>query len=231
MRIVTLNIRHGGGRRGEVLAAFLKSLRPDLVVLTEFRRGATGGLLQSRLSEFGLTAQASAATRPAQNSVCIASAVPMEIVPFPALPGDEHRLLMAKIGELRLIAAYFPQEEAKRPVFEHLRVHGIPALSTLGVIMGDLNTGMPFQDEAGQTFFCADAFADLLRDGMVDAWRMRNPAAREFTWYSARGNGFRIDHALCTPALDRRIQAIAYMHQCREERITDHSALMLDLTL
>jgi len=37
-------------------------------------------------------------------------------------------------------------------------------------------------------------------------WRSRNPDAREFTWISAkRRNGFRYDHALATPALDKRI--------------------------
>jgi hypothetical protein len=48
-----------------------------------------------------------------------------------------------------------------------------------------------------------DGFAHLLRDGMVDAWRMRNPAAREFTWSSTRGNGFRIATMRCARWLEK----------------------------
>jgi endonuclease/exonuclease/phosphatase family metal-dependent hydrolase len=52
---------------------------------------------------------------------------------------------------------------------------------------------------------------------------------REFSWYSTRGNGFRIDHAFLSPALAARAGEIRYSHDERFTGLSDHSALILDL--
>jgi exonuclease III len=65
--------------------------------------------------------------------------------------------------------------------------------------------------------------------GFCDLWRRRNPEGREFSWYSTRGNGFRIDHAFLSPALAGRAGAVRYSHEEREARLSDHSVLILDL--
>ncbi len=93
-------------------------------------------------------------------------------------------------------------------------------------MIGDLNTGLHRLDEAGATFHCAAAFAALPKAGWDDAWRLCNGAAREFSWFSAAGNGFRIDHAFASCDLAGRIVAASYDHSAREG-LTDHSALMV----
>lgn len=100
------------------------------------------------------------------------------------------------------------------------------------VLMGDLNTGRHYEDEAGATFVSAHQFDALLEQGWIDAWRTRNPEAREFTWFS-RGynNGFRLDHALVSPSLDQKIKDVCYSHTEREEGVTDHSLMVMDLAL
>jgi len=60
-------------------------------------------------------------------------------------------------------------------------------------------------------------------------WRRRYPDGREFSWYSTRGNGFRIDHAFLSPVLAGRAGAIRYSHDERTSGLSDHSALLLDL--
>jgi len=40
MKIVTLNIRHGGGTRVPVILEYLDSQNGDVIVLTEFRENA-----------------------------------------------------------------------------------------------------------------------------------------------------------------------------------------------
>jgi hypothetical protein len=37
--------------------------------------------------------------------------------------------------------------------------------------------------------------------GFCDLWRRRNPEVREYSWFSTRGNGFRIDHAFLSPVV------------------------------
>ena len=64
----------------------------------------------------------------------------------------------------------------------------------------------------------------------MDAWRTRNPEVREFTWYS-RGynNGFRLDHALVSPSFNGRITDVFYSHKEREDKVTDHSLMVVDV--
>lgn len=152
----------------------------------------------------------------------------MTITPAAPFDFDAHRVLIARFEGFDLVGVYFPQNEAKRPVFEYLRRIVLPGIGADGIVIGDFNTGKPFEDEAGNTFSCADCFDDLLESGLVDSWRIRNREVREFTWFSHAGNGFRVDHALSTPSFDSRIQSLAYLHQCREVGTTDHSALLVE---
>jgi exodeoxyribonuclease-3 len=230
MRIITLNICHGGGQRWEQLVALLLSLQPDVVVLTEFRIGEAGARILEKLTKAGLSEVKSAARMLRQNSVCVIAVRAFEKIALPLPCGDEHRILLCDFGDLRLLATYFPQKEQKRRVFKFIQSLGIPALGTRGIVLGDLNTGLHWQDEGGATFYCADEYSELLATGLIDSWRSRNPHAREFSWFSALGNGFRIDHALCTPGLDQEVNAITYEHRFRELGVTDHSALVVDIT-
>lgn len=233
MRLLTLNIRHGGGARRRGLAEFIAAQAADVVVLTEYRANATGQALRKVMSEYGLRFQAAASTEPRVNSVCIASRLPFTQIAPPGEGSEErcaeaHRVLAVRFQGWALAGVYFPQKEAKRRVFERVRDEVLPALGDRAVILGDLNTGRPFEDEARDTFHCTDRFDALLAAGLADAWRRRNPLAREFSWYSRAGNGFRIDHALCTPAFDASIRSVRYLHEPRLTRITDHSALVVD---
>ena len=65
--------------------------------------------------------------------------------------------------------------------------------------------------------------------GFCDLWRRRYPEGREYSWYSTRGNGFRIDHAFLSPALAARAGAIRYSHEDRVTGLSDHAPLILDL--
>ena len=49
MKILTLNIRHGGGKRSEPILEHVGAERPDVVVLAEYRPNFTGKRLGSRL--------------------------------------------------------------------------------------------------------------------------------------------------------------------------------------
>jgi exonuclease III len=87
-------------------------------------------------------------------------------------------------------------------------------------------------DAEGTPFTCEDKFAGLLSAGWIDAWRSRNPTAREYTWFSQQAkNGFRIDQALASPSFDRCITAVRYSHRERTDKTSDHSALIVDIAM
>jgi exonuclease III len=65
-------------------------------------------------------------------------------------------------------------------------------------------------------------------------WWHHNPGITEYTWYStlkggARGNGFRLDHALATPSLKTHIISCRYAHREREAGISNHSIVIVEI--
>ena len=66
--------------------------------------------------------------------------------------------------------------------------------------------------------------------GMVDAFRVVNGEAEQYTWWSSRGRaweknvGWRIDYQVVTPGLRRRIRSAAIY---RARRFSDHAPLIM----
>lgn len=237
MRILTWNLQHGGGSRIGRIAEAIESKEADIIVLTEFRHNAVSHELRARLKEMGYTMQASPEAEPNLNTVLIAARQEFEAVTFPGQMVDEvmgdfsASVVLARMGNgLNVYGCYFPNNERKKPVFDFLLDLPPDFLSEETLLIGDFNTGKHYEDEAGVTFACADQFEALLGQGWVDTWRSRNPEVREFSWFS-RGwnNGFRLDQALASPSLNARIKAVSYSHQEREDGISDHSMMILDL--
>jgi len=228
-KVVTWNIRHGGGKRVRQVFEVLSHETPDVVVLTEFQSGPTGDTLSRGLLDLGLLHQASASSDPRRNSVLIAARDRFSSdLPARTLRGYEHRCIRARFDDLELIGVYFPQNRAKAALFDLLLAQAAFALSSYSALVGDFNTGRHYVDESGATFLCADRFAALLSQGWVDAWRERNPKTSEFSWFSSAKNGFRIDHALLSPILYARLHRAYYLHEPRENGVSDHSMLCIE---
>lgn len=231
MRIVTWNIRHGGGRRAPQILQHLEALLPDIAVVTEFRPGNTGSAIQAGLQKHGLLHQSVATTRLQQNSVLVAARRPFHVRPPVGIPaGYEHRSVTAVFDELIVCGLYFPNMKAKAPLFDWL-LGRTELLGGRALLVGDFNTGLHYEDEAGTTLLCAKHFAGLLGQGWVDIWRTRNPQGREFSWVSTANNGFRLDHVLVSPDLAGAVRAVAYSHELRVRGVSDHSAMFVDLDL
>jgi hypothetical protein len=49
--------------------------------------------------------------------------------------------------------------------------------------------------------------------GFRDLWRHRYPDRREYSWFSTRNNGFRIDHAFLSPELAACAGTVHYSHE------------------
>jgi exodeoxyribonuclease-3 len=100
------------------------------------------------------------------------------------------------------------------------------------ILIGDLNSGHSAFDTEGVDLSSDPWFAAMPFHGMIDLWRHKHRDARDFSWFSnhkGTRRGFRIDHAFGTTAIRRRVRRIWYTHDARLKRISDHSALMLEL--
>jgi len=234
VRIATLNIRHGGGKRVSGLASFINDIEADCLLLTEFRINRSGMELSIKLSDLGFTHQSEISGDPRLNQLKWFSKRSFSLLSLPTSWESEgepqQRIAPIQIDGNTLIGVYFPQGKLKAPVFDFLKSAFPAAALGKAILIGDFNTGKHFEDEASRTFICAEKFEQMLKTGWVDAWRSRNPSARQFSWFSNKGNGFRIDHALCTDAMNQKVHNVNYLRESITGGLSDHACLTLDLT-
>lgn len=237
LRIFSWNILHGGGSRCEAILSAIQSSAADIVTLQEFRHGASKPVLLSGLADMGLNTVYAPETGSArENSVMVATRLPMEAEIFPVDRGSAlvHAIKVVievtPLISLNLIAVHFPQKKAQIPLFDALLKLPESWLDGYSMLIGDFNCGIPLQDSETKTFYATHLFQQLLHIGWRDAWRQRNPQAREFSWVSTRkSNGFRYDHVLVSDALDELTLNVAYDHSVREDKHSDHSSLLVEL--
>ncbi len=236
MKILSWNILHGGGQRAPDILNAIEKEQADIVTLQEFRHGSSKQVLLDGLKAMGLDEQYVPETNSARdNSLIIASHTHFQAQVFPKgepLPARAIRAFFPDFSELSLIAAHLPQKKKQPPYLHALIDLDKDFLKESSLIIGDLNTGIPFEDSETKSFEHTFLFQQLLRDGWIDAWRSRNPKKREFTWISTKQkNGFRYDHALASALLNNKISRIEYNHDVRLSGVSDHSYLILKLDL
>ena len=198
--------------------------------MAEYRANGTAEVLRDALGRSGLSCLYRSVTVPNVNGLLVAtrtSCADIEELPAPA--GHGHRLVHVRLDDVHILACYFPQGKEKIPVFEVVLEWAEAHSANPALIVGDLNTGKHRVDEAGATFIAADYLERLEGLGFTDAWRHFHGPAREYSWFSTKGNGFRVDHAFVSEALLRRLRRVDYSHAEREEGISDHSILLIDL--
>ena len=232
MRIILLNVLHGGGPRAPKLLDWLISMDADLAVIPEWRNNTPGGVIKRSFEARGHYVATQCASAMRANGVLVTARQKFRARRMTPLGSSKGELLLADFASgWSLLAAYFPQGKAKIPFFMSCidaakRSDDVPFL-----LIGDFNTGRNGADVegTGTPFVCSDLFDALqTQGGLVDLWRVEHGEKREWSWRSPL-NGFRVDHAFANPAFRRRFPAMhcMYDHATRETGLTDHSALIL----
>lgn len=229
MRIAIWNILHGGGpRRVPELALQVLGFAADVVILTEWRR-ARGGQLAGVLADHGLSTQLASHDDGSRNAVLIASR--HEGTPL-ASAGAHGRIAALRLaGGLVIIGVHVPPEpgsSASNLVWTELGALARSQRDGLAVVAGDFNAGKGARDGAVPMSQRAH-LGRLASLGYVDAWRHLHPAGVEHSWSDGRGRSSRVDHALLSRPLVPWLRAASFEHGVREQRVSDHSALLVDL--
>jgi len=229
VRLLAWNIRQGGGTRLGAIAEALARHDADVLVLSEYRGGDSGLRLVEALARLGYR-HASVPIPPAGlNGVLVAARTRFHArgAVCADLP-EPHKLVRADFSGFSLCGVYMPNLKAKIPYWDALLAAlGEPGVETLAI--GDFNTCRAYLDEAGK-FDATGYYMDRIEAiGFRDLWRHRYPEGREYSWYSHRGNGFRIDHAFLSPRLAASAGEVRYSHDERLAGLSDHSPMILDL--
>ncbi len=229
-RLLCWNIRHGGGARTHAITDAITGHQPDIVVLTEFRHNAFGASLHDHFAGMGLTHRRSGRIAAPANTVSIASRLPLTPLPGAGrLAENAHRAVAVRCGGIRLAGFYFPNLTAKLPLLEFMVSLPRAYLKEPSLLVGDLNSGKKGIDGPDNfIFYGTEYIEELESQGWSDGFRHFHGQSREFTWYSHRANGYRLDHAFSSPPMTARLNAVRYSHAEREAGISDHSILIVD---
>ena len=175
---------------------------------------------------------------------------------LPGDPSDEHsRYLEADVFGVRVACIYLPNGNPQPgPKFDYklawmerlrARMRELLASESPAVVLGDYNVIPENKDVWSPPAMTADAlmqpesrdaYARLLNDGWTDALDVLNPRGGVWTFWDyqagawQRDHGFRIDHALLSPALADRLIAAGVDKEYRgREKASDHAPMWVEL--
>ncbi|WP_163508367.1 hypothetical protein [Fodinicola acaciae] len=75
----------------------------------------------------------------------------------------------------------------------------------------------------------SDCSKTLQHHGFIDAYARCSPGEQAYSWIGRTNDGYRYDYFHVGAALSDRIASCAYLHETREQRLTDHAAVTLTL--
>jgi exodeoxyribonuclease-3 len=181
---------------------------------------------------------------PARNALLLASRFPLQLTPALKMPKNRERWLLARVESVTPITIglmhipNYTTPKLKYPFMNavHKMIDGKGPDRIL--LMGDTNCGKRGVDEENPQparFYRENDWIVGFEDrGWVDAFRHLHGDRREYSWYSHRNNGFRLDYAFCSPELGTSIKAAQYVWgsdpvgTSGREALSDHAALIVD---
>ena len=257
MKIATYNI-NGIKARLEALTAWLHSAAPDVACLQEIK-SVDEGFPREHFEAMGYRVETHG--QKSFNGVAILSKLPLEDV-VRGLPGDaadeQARWIEATvIGQraVRVCGLYLPNgNPVPGPKYDYklawmarmqARVQELLTAEEPLVCCGDYNVIPQAEDAARPQDWLEDAlylpqsraaFRRLLNLGLTDAFRARNQAAGQYSFWDfqrgawERNNGIRIDHHLLSPQAADLLRDAQIDKQVRAgEKPSDHVPVWIDL--
>lgn len=245
LSLLTLNIANPSAERAERQLGWLAERPEDVFVLTETKASQGCALLADAFKAAGYAVFDS---RPAPGEYGV-----MIISKVQALPDDftdrvdylptraGSCLLPVGSGSIRLIGVYVPSRDASPEKIERKQrwldafnraldtCHDQPML-----LLGDLNVLEPDHQPAYRFFapFEYDFYRGLSsRHGLIDAFRRCHGDHVEHSWVGRTGDGYRYDHAFSSASLRDGVARCGYEHQVRLDKLSDHSAMTLRLSI
>lgn len=252
MRVISVNVNGIRAAAKKGFFAWLESQNADVVCLQEVRAQAEQ-LDAPIYHPEGYHCYYVDGVRKGYSGVAILSRVkPKKIVTTLgyAVADDEARFIECDFGELAIISLYMPSGtsvEGRQAIkyefmdfYEEILKKNLKKKKSY-IICGDWNIAHKkidiknWQSNQKTSGFLPEerAWMDKLIDdiGYVDAFRVVNQEAGEYTWWSNRGRawdnnvGWRIDYQITTPELRSKIN---HAFIFKDERFSDHAPLIVD---
>jgi exodeoxyribonuclease III len=228
LRILSWNIQQGGGSRQLGITNALAQCGYEIIQLSEFKNNDAGSQIRSALLRAGYIFQFVTTAKSDENSVLIASKLNGESKLFPnADPIYTHNIIGLEFPIFTVIGVYLPHKQ-KHKLFSAL-THFVQNSPKPVIVVGDYNTGKNHVDQKGDSFWYQPELGAFEKSGMSDAFRHLHHKKEEYSWFSHQGNGYRYDHTYVSENLLTLVKKCEYLHAWRENGLSDHSPMVLEL--
>jgi exodeoxyribonuclease-3 len=240
LEVLCWNVRAPAEERAWRQAGWLRHQAADVVVLTECRATRGSRLLAQSLRDSGRTVQF---VVPEGREYAVIMACRGPVQPTPLASGLGYlrpRAASARIGSgPEVIGLYVPSrgfDRGERALRKRRFLETVDAALAAGsargrIVCGDLNVLEPGHVpryrhvEDWESGF----YSGLRRHDLVDAYRWLHPDDVEHSWHGRSGDGYRYDHCFVSRDLLPSLRSCSYVHEPREQRLSDHSAMSLEL--
>ena len=255
MKIITLNVNGIRSAASKGFFEWLPGQAADVICLQE-TRAESAKLDPAITAPDGYRAYFNDAERKGYSGVAIYSRLPPDRIRA-ALGWEsadsEGRYIQADFGALSVISLYLPSGSSgpERQAIKYAFMnHLLPVLQRFRrqkrnyILCGDWNIAHRNIDiknwrgnQKNSGFLPEErAWLDKVFDevGLVDAFRVVNPDADQYTWWSNRGQawaknvGWRIDYQITSPRLRDRVRGAEIY---KAQRFSDHAPLIMEYDL
>lgn len=239
------NIGNPSIERAKKQVRWLKNRPENFFILTETKNSAGCLFIKNYFQKIGYFVVFPDIKGKEYGSMLI-SKHPLEESTFSNYVGSlSFRAVSARIslsnGILEIIGLYVPSRDKsikkiKRKKFFLKNV--VEALksapsSNFRIVLGDFNILEPNHNPYYPFFekWEYDFYKNLIDNQLRDAFRVISPDSKEYSWVGRTGNGYRYDHCFVSENILSKIKDCFYFHKPRNIKLSDHSAIITQLSL
>lgn len=252
VKIMTMNIGNPSIERARKQIEWIKNRNEDIFVLTETKNSAGCALIEEVFSEHRLDGVQSninvvfprSATK--DLGVMCLSKYPIKKTEFAFKETNQYysRYLYNEISlykqKIKTVGLYVPSRNQtpekiirKKNFLEQTinSLKKLPRKST--IVCGDFNIVDRDHIPHYNTFKKWEYlfYDQLIELGYVDAFKKCNPGVQEYSWVGRTNSGYRYDYCFVSSDIQEQIVDCYFVHDTRNMRLTDHSALVVELSL
>lgn len=240
--ILNWNIAHPSLSRAKKIADWLELRGENILILTETCEAPGCIFISDRLESFGFTVIFPIKEKDFGTILAFKGFEAKEFkTDIEFLPHRAPAIsCKTSIGEVRIIGVYVPSSVTRKEVNgkkERFQREFTKMLfsnkNTNLIVCGDLNVLEP--NHVPHYSFLRDweykFYESFKENGLIDTYRLIYPDVFEYSWYGREGYGYRYDHCFASERISKYIQFCKYVHEPRENRLSDHSAMILQFNV
>jgi len=243
LSILTVNIGAASRERAEAMLRWIAGRTEDVFVLTETSAGTGTAYLLDHFRQAGFAVVHTPDAYGDRGTALVSRIGFIEPLTLPdvTIPGRVAAAVLDTMPAVAVLGLYVPSRDRSADKTEKKQAFVASLLAALDgllesvrdrlVICGDYNVIARSHRPMHPGFlpFEFGLLESLEAHGLVDAHDRCSPGEQAYSWIGRTGDGYRYDYFHVGQDLAERITSCAYLHETREQRLTDHAAVGLHL--